>query len=379
MTLLRTAGLAAVLAGMALNVWAQAPNVEGLDIVLDVVPAGPVALVNNEPIPSKEFVELYKSELNRYQQMRPQDTISDAFRIGLALRCMRILIEKELLLQEAEKRNVTVSDAFVEEQWAKEVETIGRHLSGKKDNPLTEDEVLKQAGATREETLEELREALVVEKMRETIAKEQGVTVTEEEVKKQYDEMYKEGASPADRAHLRQVFLRAPRGGNNAAAAAREEARKKADDALSRIRAGRSFEAIAKEISDEPFRSKGGDLGPARLDTMPEFMAEAARTLSPGEISGVIESEYGYHIIQLVELLPGEEATYEKAAPYIRSSLLLRKTNQAVEEFCRQATEDEDVIQTALDLDKKLITHPELLDMLDAGNMAAEMQAGPQP
>ncbi|MFO7974659.1 MAG: peptidylprolyl isomerase [Candidatus Hydrogenedentota bacterium] len=376
---MRTTGLVVMLAGMALSVWAQAPDVEGLDIVLDVVPAGSVALVNNRPIPSEDFIELYKDELNRYQQMRPQDTISDAFRIGLALRCMRILIEKEVLLQEAEKRNVTVSDAFVEERWAEEVENIGRHLSRGKEKPLNEEEILKQAGTTREETLAELREALLVEKMREIIAEEEGVTVTEEEVREHYEELYKDGARQADRAHLRQIFLRVPGGDNPTAESAREEARKKAEDALKQIRAGRSFEAIAKEVSDEPFRSQGGDLGPARIDTMPEFMAEAARTLKPGELSGVIESEYGYHIIQLVELLPGEDVTFEKAAPYIRDTLLLRKTNQAVEEFCRKATENEDAIQTALDLDKKLITHPELLDMLDPENMTGNMQANPQP
>lgn len=379
MKLARTAMTAAVLAGVCLGAWAQAPKLEGLDIVLDAVPAGPVALVNNQPIPSEEFVELYKGELTRYQQMRPQDTISDAFRIGLALRCMRTLIEKELLLQEAEKRDVTISDEVVEQRWAKEIENIGKQLSQNKDKPLTEEEVLKEAGAKRENAIAELREALLIEKMREIIAKDQGVTVTDDEVKKQFEEMNKDGARPSDRAHMRQIFLRAPAGAGTAASSARETARNKAQEALSRIRAGRNFEAVAKEVSDEPFRSKGGDLGPALIETMPDFMAEAARTLSPGEISDVIESEFGYHIIQLVELLPGEEVTYEKAAPFIKSTLMLRKTNAAVEEFCRKATENEDAIQTALDLDKKLITHPELLDMLDVGKMPAEAPASLQP
>jgi len=235
------------------------------------------------------------------------------------------------------------------------------------------------AFAKRENAIAELREALLIEKMREIIAKDQGVTVTDDEVKKQFEEMNKDGARPSDRAHMRQIFLRAPAGAGGAASSARETARNKAQEALSRIRAGRNFEAVAKEVSDEPFRSKGGDLGPALIETMPDFMAEAARTLSPGEISDVIESEFGYHIIQLVELLPGEEVTYEKAAPFIKSTLMLRKTNAAVEEFCRKATENEDAIQTALDLDKKLITHPELLDMLDVGKMPAEAPASLQP
>ena len=352
--------------GVSLAAWSQAPNLEGLDLVLDVVPAGPVALVHNRPIPSEAFVELYKSELNRYQQLRPDDTISDAFRVGLALRCMRILIEKEVLLQEAEKRNLTLTDEYVQEQWAKEVEMLGQQLSGGQAEPLSEDEVLKRAGATREEALAELRNALLIEKIRGIIAKEKGVEVTDAEVKKQFEQMRKDNARQPDRAHLRQIFVRAPRQNSNGAATQRQEARKK-------------FDAVAKEMSDEPFRSKGGDLGTARIDTMPDFMAEAARTLKPGEMSGIIESEFGYHIIELLELLPGEEITFEKAAPYIKNTLLLRKTNLAVEEFCREATSHEDAIQTALNLDRKLVTHPELLDMLDPGEMPEEIGMSPKP
>ena len=379
MKVIRNAMAAVVAVSTCLAAWAQAPNLEGLDLVLDVVPAGPVALVNNRPIPSEDFVELYKGELNRYQQLRPEDTISDAFRIGLALRCMRILIEKEVLLQEAEKRKVTLTEEFVQEQWAKEVELLGKQLSGGRSEPLSEDEILKQAGATREEAIAQLRKALLVEKMREIIAKESGVTVTDEEVKQQFEQMHNDNARQPDRAHLRQIFVRAPRQNANGAAALRDDARKKAEDALSRIQSGRKFDAVAKEVSDEPFRSKGGDLGPARIDTMPDFMAEAARSLKPGEMSGVIESDFGYHIIELLELIPGEEITFEKAAPFIKNTLLLRKTNRAVETFCQEATKDEDAIQTALDLDRKLITHPELLDMLDPGEMPEEIQMSPQP
>lgn len=379
MKVIRNAMAAVVAVSTCLAAWAQAPNLEGLDLVLDVVPAGPVALVNNRPIPSEDFVELYKGELNRYQQLRPEDTISDAFRIGLALRCMRILIEKEVLLQEAEKRKLTLTEEFVQEQWAKEVELLGKQLSGGRSEPLSEDEILKQAGATREEAIAQLRKALLVEKMREIIAKESGVTVTDEEVKQQFEQMHKDNARQPDRAHLRQIFVRAPRQNANGAAALRDDARKKAEDALSRIQSGRKFDAVAKEVSDEPFRSKGGDLGPARIDTMPDFMAEAARSLKPGEMSGVIESDFGYHIIELLELIPGEEITFEKAAPFIKNTLLLRKTNRAVETFCQEATKDEDAIQTALDLDRKLITHPELLDMLDPGEMPEEIQMSPQP
>ena len=303
MKVIRNAMAAVVAVSTCLAAWAQAPNLEGWTWCWTSCRS---RRAGEQPAHSSEdFVELYKGELNRYQQLRPEDTISDAFRIGLALRCMRILIEKEVLLQEAEKRKVTLTEEFVQEQWAKEVELLGKQLSGGRSEPLSEDEILKQAGATREEAIAQLRKALLVEKMREIIAKESGVTVTDEEVKQQFEQMHKDNARQPDRAHLRQIFVRAPRQNANGAAALRDDARKKAEDALSRIQSGRKFDAVAKEVSDEPFRSKGGDLGLRRIDTMPDFMAEAARSLKPGEMSGVIESDFGYHIIELLGIDSG--------------------------------------------------------------------------
>jgi NIMA-interacting peptidyl-prolyl cis-trans isomerase 1 len=82
----------------------------------------------------------------------------------------------------------------------------------------------------------------------------------------------------------------------------RDEAKKRAEECLAKIRGGAEFDAIVVECSDEPGAAKrGGDLGTFQRRAMVKEFADAAFGLRVGEVSDVVESPFGFHIIKRTE------------------------------------------------------------------------------
>lgn len=82
----------------------------------------------------------------------------------------------------------------------------------------------------------------------------------------------------------------------------REEAKKRAEEALTKLRIGADFDALVKEYTDEPGGvERNGDLGVFDRSTMVKTFAEAAFVLQVGQVSDIIETVYGFHIIKRTE------------------------------------------------------------------------------
>ncbi len=352
---MRSVGCACLLvAGLvgASAAFAQAPKLDNMDIVLKSVPDGPVAKVNDTYIGRGAFVRLYLSELNRIAESSPNG-VPDGARVKLALWCIATVIEDELLYQEAARKGVDIRSEAVDDALDSRIERIRASMEKQSNKSVNEADVIARLGfSSREELQKDVERVLIVDEMRNRIVKESGATVSDADVAKVYEEEHDAFVRPSG-IHLRQIFISS----NN------PDAAQKAQEALSRVKSGQSFEGVAKAMSQSPDRNRGGDMGLVPVEQLPPFMTEQAMKLKPGEVSEVFSSEFGHHIIQMVSKEEGDVISLNDAAPRIRQALLSQKGESIVREYCDALIRDQDEVKVFLELEKNLALDPKYSEM----------------
>ena len=138
----------------------------------------------------------------------------------------------------------------------------------------------------------------------------------------------------------------------------KQKAREKAEEISRQLKQspGR-FAELAKQHSQDPgSASNGGDLGFFGRGTMPKAFEEAVFAMKPGEVSAPVESEYGFHVIRLVNVKGGETRSFEEARTQIETELKRqqagRKFAEIAEQFNNVAFEQSDSLQPAAELAK---------------------------
>ena len=120
----------------------------------------------------------------------------------------------------------------------------------------------------------------------------------------------------------------------------KNKGRNRAQAVLKRVQAGEDFAKLAAAHSDDAdSRAKGGDLGYFSLGQMvPEFEGAAFYT-NPGEISDIVETKYGYHIIKVEDHIEARERSFDEMKDYIKEKLHQQLVMFKVQQFIRQAAE----------------------------------------
>ncbi|MGE5327528.1 MAG: peptidyl-prolyl cis-trans isomerase, partial [Deltaproteobacteria bacterium] len=166
------------------------------------------------------------------------------------------------------------------------------------------------------------------------------VKISDQELNKYYSAHLGDYRVP-ERVHLQRILFKTA-GKTPEEAAALD---KKAQDALAQIKAGKSFADMAKQDSEDASASNGGDAGWIQRGQMEKQLEDVAFSLGPGQMSGVIKTDYGIEIIKVLEKQTAHLQTFDEVKDQIRAALEKQKLDSVQLNF-------------ANDLDEKLKADP---------------------
>ena len=278
-------------------------------------PAEPEANVESgaKKVATFEGGEVTQAELEEFaKQSGFGDLSEDSPQYETAVQqIMPQLVGIEIAKAYAQEKNITVSDAEVDRELAKVKEQVGQQAraSGQDlSNQEAYEQALKQNDITEDQLREDIRENLPIQEVQERVAGD--TQPSEEEIRKYYDEnKAAQFTNPAQRC-MRHILFN-------------KDQKEKAEEVKEQLQDGGDFAKLAKEYSQDPGSAEqGGDLGClGKGETVPEF-EKAAFGAEQGEIVGPVETEFGYHLIEVTEVRSEETRSLEEVEPQIRDQLV---------------------------------------------------------
>ena len=264
---------------------------------------GPSAKVNGVLIKDADFNEMYLQMVQSYGQMFGQEEIKEE--------TLKYCINDEIIKQSIKKNNLSASKGQINRFMAQ----IEKRFS----TPEEMESLYSRIGVKNKKGLIELvRQQLDRTLLFAHLAEEWGVKASDEEIAERYEEL--------ELAHV----LIATNDQVKEAALSVEAAKERADEAYEKIIAGTDFSTVAKEYSDDPSnKDNGGSLGRQTLINFnqqfdPMFM-DAAVELKVGEVSPPVKTQFGYHIIKMVDRKEATGKEYEEAKNDLRAEILGQK------------------------------------------------------
>jgi peptidyl-prolyl cis-trans isomerase C len=245
---------------------------------------------------------------------------------------MPTLIEIEIAKAYASEQGITVSEKDVNE----EIETIKDQISEQAQaqgmNVGREEayrQALQQAGITEDELRGQLRDQLPIQKVQERVAG--GAEASQEEVEKFYEENKEAQFTTPEQRCARHILFN-------------KDQKAKAEEVKGQLQNGADFAELAREFSQDPGSAEqGGDLGClGQGETVPNF-EEALFGAQQGEIVGPVETEFGYHVIEVMEIREQSTQPLEEVEAQISEQLSADIQAQEFSAWIQKQREQRDV------------------------------------
>jgi peptidyl-prolyl cis-trans isomerase C len=302
-------------------------------IVVGCNPAEPVANVDSQArkVVTFEGGDVTQGELDKFAEQSgvPKD---DPQYQATVQQIIPQLVSFEIAKAYAQEHNITVSDKEVDQELAKLKEQVGdqaRSSGQDVSNQEAYEQALKQNNITEEQLHEEIRENLPVQKVQERVAGD--AEPSDEEIQNYYEKNKEAQFTTPEQRCVRHILFN-------------KDQKQKAEEVKQQLENGGDFAKLAKENSQDPgSAANGGDLGClGKGETVPEF-EQAAFGAEQGEIVGPVQTEFGYHILQVTDIKPEQTRSRQEVESQIRSQLATEKQSEEFSKWIEEQKEERDV------------------------------------
>ncbi len=293
----------------------------------------PVAVVNGVDISADDFKKTVATYKESISKMYGKDLWDQEIKKGVKYKdemkkaILQQMIQEQVVYQEAKKEKLEAKQSEVDKQFKQLKESIKKDKDYEKflkDNDI-DDEFLK-AQLTKDITIQNFKNNF-----------DKNTKITEAEMKKYYEENKNNYVDDEVKASHILISTVDQKTNKPFSEEKKKEAKKKAEEVYKKVKAGDDFSKLAKEYSDDKSSAvNGGDLGFfSKGQMVPEF-EKAAFGMDKGEISDIVESQFGYHIIKVTDK-KYKEYTFDEVKNNIKQNLLYKKYTEKVNELVKKA------------------------------------------
>ncbi|MBW2440526.1 MAG: peptidylprolyl isomerase [Deltaproteobacteria bacterium] len=292
----------------------------------DPKPAGDkAAVVNGVVITRAHYDKELKVHMERVSRQGRQ--ISDDQLTELKNEVLDGLIEREVLYQQSQKAGIKVDDQKVDEQLA--------GIKKRFPNDAEFQKALTSMNLTEAEVRTQIKRGLAIRGLidREVADK---IVVTEDETKAYYTDNPRFFKKP-EQVKASHILIKVEPTADDAAKAA---ARKKIEDVRKKLADGGDFAELAKEYSEGPSGPRGGDLGYFGRGQMVKPFDDAVFAMQVNQVSEVVETRFGYHLIKVYDKKPEETLAYAEVKDRISERLKREKIQKGAQGYVENLKKD---------------------------------------
>jgi len=287
-----------------------------------------VAVVDGSVITQEDFDD----EMSRVQRMflSRGTPLSDSQLSGVKKEVLEGLINRELLYKESQRKGIEVDEATVDEQ----LSTMRKRFPSEAEFKSALSQMNLSEAAVKSQIK---REIAIQQLIDEQFAGK--VSVSDEESKTYYDSHPKFFKRPEE-VRASHILIKVD---PQADESQRAKAHKEIEKIQEKLQEGEDFAALAREFSQGPSSARGGDLNYFGRGQMAKPFEDVAFSLEPGEVSDIVETRFGYHLIKVTGKKPETKIAYEDIKKKIEEFLKREKIQEETRRYAEKLEKKADV------------------------------------